>query len=80
MQTGTISHRKNGARFIETVRARAPRGFAEAVKRAAEANQLSTSEFVRRAIAGAIEPTTLQAKPAKNTSEHASLNSDGAAE
>lgn len=57
MQTNTISHPKNAARFIETVRARAPRGFSDAVKQAAEANQLSTSEFVRRALAGAIELT-----------------------
>ncbi len=55
MQTETIPHPKNAAQFIETVRARAPRGFSEAVKRAAQANRLSTSEFVRRAIAGAIE-------------------------
>lgn len=37
------------ASLIETVRARAPRGFSEAVKQATRANQLSTSEFVRRA-------------------------------
>jgi uncharacterized protein (DUF1778 family) len=55
MQPETISHPKNAALFIETVRARAPRGFSEAVKRAAQANQLSTSEFVRRAVARAIE-------------------------
>lgn len=54
MQTETIAHPKNAARFIETVRARAPRGFTEAVKRAAQANRLSTSEFVRRAVAAAL--------------------------
>ncbi|MGJ0454171.1 MAG: hypothetical protein ACR65T_13230 [Methylocystis sp.] len=62
MQTETISHPKNAARFIETVRARAPRGFTEAVKRAAQANQLSTSEFVRRAVAGAIEQSAAKAE------------------
>ena len=62
MQTETISHPKNAARFIETVRARAPRGFAEAVKQAAQANQLSTSEFVRRAVAGAIERSAAKAE------------------
>lgn len=46
---------RNAAQFVEVVRARAPRGFSEAVKRAAEANQVSTSEFMRRALAGAIE-------------------------
>lgn len=55
MQTETIAHPKNAARFIETVRARAPKGFSEALKQAAQINQLSTSEFVRRAVAGAIE-------------------------
>jgi hypothetical protein len=62
MQTETIAHPKNAARFIETVRARAPRGFSEAVKRAAQANQLSTSEFVRRAVARAIEQAAGNAK------------------
>jgi hypothetical protein len=60
MQTETIAHPKNAARLIETVRARAPRGFSEAVKRAAQANQLSTSEFVRRAVAGAIERSAVR--------------------
>jgi hypothetical protein len=62
MQTETIAHPKNAARFIETVRARAPRGFSEAVKQAAQANQLSTSEFVRRAVARAIEPPTTEGR------------------
>lgn len=61
MQTEAISHPKNAARFIETVRARAPRGFSEAVKQAAEANQLSTSEFIRRAVTGAIEQSNWRA-------------------
>jgi hypothetical protein len=61
MQTETIAHPKNAARFIETVRARAPRGFSDAVKRAAQANHLSTSEFVRRAVAGAIEQSAAKA-------------------
>lgn len=54
MQTDLISHPKNAARFIETVRARAPRGFADALKQAARADGLTASEFVRRAVAGAI--------------------------
>ena len=63
MQTETLSYPKNAARFVEVIRARAPRGFSEAVKRAASANQLSTSEFVRRALAGAIEQSTTERGP-----------------
>lgn len=48
---GRTSRAKNGAQFPEVVRARAPRGFSEAVKEAAKARQVSTSEFVRLALA-----------------------------
>jgi hypothetical protein len=46
-----IPKAQNAAQFPEVVRARAPRGFSEAVKEAAKARQLSTSEFVRLALA-----------------------------
>ena len=42
---------KNPCKFPDEVRARAPRGFRERVKRAAEAERVSAGEFVRRAIA-----------------------------
>ena len=45
---------KNASQFPEVVRARAPRGFSDAVKEAAKARQLSTSEFVRRVLAESI--------------------------
>lgn len=76
MQTETIPHPKNAAQFIETVRARAPRGFSAAVKRAAEANQLSTSEFVRRALAGAIQQS-ISGEIAPSTADHAANSMTG---
>ena len=42
---------KNASQFPEVVRARAPRGFSDAVKKVAAERQLSTSEFVRLALA-----------------------------
>ena len=45
-----IAEAVNAARFVEVVRARAPRGFSQAVKQAAQANQISTSEFIRAAL------------------------------
>ena len=42
---------KNASQYPEVVRARAPRGFRRPAKEAAKARQLSTSEFVRLALA-----------------------------
>jgi hypothetical protein len=58
MQTDAYPIFENHARYVEVIRARAPRGLAEAVKRAAKDNRLSSSEFIRRALAGAIERLT----------------------
>ena len=52
---------KNASQFPEVVRARAPRGFSDAVKEAAKARQLSTSEFVRRALAEKIHAKSTRA-------------------
>jgi hypothetical protein len=54
----------NVARFVEVVRARAPRGFSEAVKQAAQANQLSTSEFIRAALQEKLRDASLQEREA----------------
>jgi hypothetical protein len=40
----------NPCRYPDEVRARAPRGFRDLVKRAAEAERTTVSEFVRRAL------------------------------
>jgi hypothetical protein len=42
---------RNPAQFVEVVRARAPRGFSDAIREAAETRRISPSEFIRRALA-----------------------------
>ncbi|WP_292530423.1 hypothetical protein [Methylocystis sp.] len=59
-----IAEAVNAARFVEVVRARAPRGFSEAVKQAAQANQLSTSEFIRAALAEKLQGASPQEREA----------------
>lgn len=46
---------KNPCRYPDEVRARAPRGFRDRVKRAANAERITMGEFVRRAVAERIE-------------------------
>lgn len=41
---------KNPCRFPDEVRARAPRGFREQVKRAAQAERVTMGEFIRAAV------------------------------
>src|SRR3954451_20430042 len=41
---------KNPCRYPDEVRARAPRGFRDQARRAAEVERLPVSEFIRRAI------------------------------
>lgn len=59
-----IAEAANAAQFVEVVRARAPRGFSEAVKRAARANQLSTSEFIRAALQEKLQGASPQEREA----------------
>jgi hypothetical protein len=49
---------KNPCGYPDEVRARAPRGFREQVKRAAQAERITMSEFVRRAICGRVAAVT----------------------
>ena len=49
---------KNPCRYPDEVRARAPRGFRDQVKRAAEVERLPVSEFIRRAVSERIEAVT----------------------
>ncbi len=44
------AHTANAAQYVEVVRARAPRGFSEAIRAAAETRRMSQSEFVRSAL------------------------------
>ena len=46
---------KNPCRYPDEVRARAPRGFRDQVKRAAEIERLRVSEFIRRALSDRIK-------------------------
>ena len=46
---------KNPCRYPDEVRARAPRGFRDQVKRAANAECITMGEFVRRAVSERIE-------------------------
>ena len=45
---------RNPCRYPDEVRARAPRGFRDQVRRAAEVERLPVSEFIRRAISDRI--------------------------
>ena len=58
----TVPKARNASQFPEVVRARAPRGFSEAVKKAAAIRKLSTSEFVRRVLAEKISHTKSEAQ------------------
>ena len=49
---------KNPCKYPDAVRARAPRGFRELVRRAASAERITMGEFVRRAVAERIEVVT----------------------
>jgi hypothetical protein len=49
---------KNPCRYPDEVRARAPRGFRDQVKRAAQVERLPVSEFIRRAVSDRIEAVT----------------------
>jgi hypothetical protein len=46
---------RNPCRYPDELRARAPRGFRDQVKRAANAERITMGEFVRRAVAERIE-------------------------
>jgi hypothetical protein len=46
---------KNPCRYPDEVRAKAPRGFRDQIKRAAHAERITMGEFVRRAVAERIE-------------------------
>lgn len=59
-----IAEAVNAAEFVEVVRARTPRGLSEAVKRAAQANQISTSEFIRAALCEKLQSTSPQEREA----------------
>jgi hypothetical protein len=45
------AHTANAAQYVEVVRARAPRGFSEAIRAAAETRRMTQSEFIRSALA-----------------------------
>lgn len=49
--SNTIGDMGNPAKYVEVVRARAPRGFVDAIRQAAETRQITQSEFIRRALA-----------------------------
>jgi hypothetical protein len=42
---------RNPATYVEVVRARAPRGFSAAIREASTSAQMTTSEFIRLALA-----------------------------
>jgi hypothetical protein len=48
----------NAARYVEVVRARAPRGFSDAIRQAAETRQMSQSEFIRAALSEKLRDVT----------------------
>jgi hypothetical protein len=54
---------KNPCRYPDEVRARAPCGFRDRVRRAAAAEHITMGEFVRRALAERIEAVTSDDDP-----------------
>jgi hypothetical protein len=52
------------ARYVEVVRARAPRGFSDAIRQAAETRQMSQSEFIRAALSEKLQGVTHQDREA----------------
>jgi hypothetical protein len=54
------AHTANAAQYVEVVRARAPRGFADAIREAAGKSQRTPSEFIRVALSEKLQAALQQ--------------------